>query len=213
MSFTFRWDKDSEEWIDTLPQRFGGALKTGLVKAIKSGIVRGLRQSRSSIPKFEKTAMHALGKLDPVVGDATIEAYIGFTSDTVFVEAKDSPMYGEEFNYAAAKESSAPPAKKHYVMLYNPGTKESTPGRAKLVRFLKKKIGGLYENLPDAPDASAWNAKRRDNPLPPPWIEVDPGKSAKPYLSALIEDDGDPLASWIFESPALDKAIKDAWEA
>lgn len=212
MDFIFRWDKDSEAWIDALPQRFNGALKTGLVRAIKSGIVRGLRRSRSLIPRFESTAMHALGKVDPIVGEATITAYIGFKNDTIFIPADDSPRYGADFNYAWAKEKSEP-AETHTVMLYNPKSKKSTPGRAKLVRWLKKNVGGDYLNLPDAPDATAWNAKRKDNPLPAPWVEVHPGESATAYLTGLIEDDGDPLASWIFEDAGLHKAIKDAWEA
>ena len=212
MELSFKWDTASQLWIDTLPARLDDALKTGMVRAIKSGMAVALGSSRfrASGFKFEGDIARDLGLFGLKVKDGTVEMSLGFIGGKVIVDASDVLTAPTPFNYGWAKEASEP-AKAHTVWLYNPRTGKSTRSRAKLVRWLKQQ-GGIWGMLPDAPTKETWNKKGNAENFPPPFVKVDPSKSATDFITGLIADDGDPLATWILESPALDAALRAAWE-
>jgi hypothetical protein len=210
MELSFKWDDASSAWIDTLPQRLNNSLRSGAVQAIKSGLAEALRLARSSIPTFEYDAVRALGLFGLSEQPESVRMSLGFVRDSVYVDESDVWDKAQSpYNYAWAKESSDA-AKPHRVWLYNPSTGGSTKNRAKLVRWLKSK-GGKWDQLPDAPTKETWNAKR-DESFPPPYVDVDPSKTATDYITKLIADSGDPLASLILDNPALDEALRRAWE-
>lgn len=214
MDFEIRWDDASKVWIDTIPERLTTSLRNGLIRAIRSGLAEALRSARAGMRpfRFEGDAEDALNTLSIRVERDSIKAGIGFTKSSVIVDSDDVVTAPQPFNYAWAKES-AYGADAHRVWLYNPRTGGSTPNRAKLVRWLKAH-GGNWDKLPDAPTKETWNDKRReDTDFPPPFVDVDPNKSATDYLTSLIENDGDPLATMILDNPALDEAIRSGWES
>lgn len=212
MELNIKWDASSAAWIGTLPQRLNNSLRSGLVQAIKSGLAEGLRLARSSIPKFEQDAANSLGVFGLKIGPDRVRMSLGFVSDAVYVGDIDlQKKQLSPFNYAWAKEAESA-AEPHRVWLYNPSTGESTRNRAKLVRWLKDQ-GGKWGRLPDAPTRETWNEKKfGDDEFPPPYVDVNPAKTATSYITQLIIDSGDPLASLILDNPALDDALRRGWE-
>ena len=211
----WRWDDPSQKWLDELPERMQEALLMGADGGLRSGLQKAVRVARQNAPYFEGEIRKALGfwMQGRTNWGQGVRGYVGFPGPgRIWMDDIDVVEAPTPFNYAWAKEK-ADAAETHTVMLYNPRTGGSTKGRAKLVRWLKQKYGGLWNKLPDEPTKETWNNKPNDEAFPPPFVEVSPAATATDYITGLISNGGDPLASWIIESVEFWEPVRRAWEA
>ena len=77
-------------------------------------------------------------------------------------------------------------ARAHDVWLYN-RSGVTTVGRAKLIRYLKRKRAALYGDMPDYPNKEWWNYRPREGSRPKPWVHVDPRRTATPFVDMFLE--------------------------
>jgi len=177
-----------------MPSLMHDVVRDAALAGLREGLSRGLDAARDHAPYFEGDLCRALGVDGPRLSlFGTVEGSIKFTRDTTIVDASDVFRAPQPFNYGWAKHS--PGAQKHFVYLYNPRTGGSTRNRQKLVRWVKAHLEGA-EGIPDAPTKKWFD----EHPDVPEGLTVDPSKTATPYLSFLIENDGDPLGWWIAQS-------------
>jgi hypothetical protein len=196
VQFRIEWEPVSLQWLETLPQRFQAAVAAGAQEACRDGLHHGLRHAQATIPVFEGWARDALGifggRMRLNADGGMVSGSIGFVGNKVIVDPTDVLSASTPFNYGWAKEKEHA-AGPHQVWLYNPRTGQSTANRAKLVRWLKRQ-GGAWAALPDAPTRETWN-KQSGEGFPPPWVHVDPGKTATPYLSDITGPLAQPILS------------------
>jgi len=209
-----RWDNKSEQWIRRLGE-FADLLYPHLGRAISKTMKFAVLTAKPRIPVFEhdlERDLRVLGVVRKFNRKLRVVGTMGFTDATIMpsYESKNGPS---PFSIPMGKHK--PGARPHGVMLYFPGTKGSTPGRAKLVRWLKQHGNAMYQSLPDAPtkeDVDEWQQRveTATGVKPPPFVEVDPSQSATDFLWWLIEQDGDPLASVLVDN--VMRAVKRVWE-
>ena len=193
--FTARWDKDSVAWISDL-KRFADLLLPGARGACARVAQHTVNRARVDMPVFEGTLRNDFRVLSMKTkrGRTLTGFSVGFTSATVMPEIESA---GGPKPFAIGLGKHAPGAQAHRVMLYNPSTGGSTPGRAKLIRYLKSVNSARYGDLPDNADKEDVDEWRRGHGRPYVW--VSPQSSASDFLWNLIENDGDPLMEELAE--------------
>ncbi|MHB8994556.1 MAG: hypothetical protein ACYC63_04825 [Armatimonadota bacterium] len=216
MMLKVTWDKDSEEWIGRL-RSFADLLVPGVRGASSRVAVVTVMQARSRMPMFEgamKRDFRVLSERRRQGNGKIIGGFaVGFTSDTV-MPSMESYRGASPFaiGYGKHQGETEGGAVEHAVLLYNPKTKGSTPGRAKLIRYLKAKGGGFFSGLPEnasKDDVDKWRLEtfKATGTRPRPWVDVAPRNTASDFLWSLMAEEGDPLLGSLVEQVWAEMSI------
>lgn len=178
MRFTWEWDSTSLNWIRTLPERTVPHLAMAIHDALLATAYDALLAAKMRAPIFEgwlveDLCIDPLQRLDPL----HFSIIVGESGENMVTDPHDltGRGWGGAFSYAWAKHDGAKP---HRVALYSP-TGTDGPFRKKLRRWVR---AHLHPDLPATEEA--YRAARPDYP---PWVDVDPSKSAQPFLHPLVE--------------------------
>lgn len=193
MDAYYEWEPSSREWLVNLPENLRKWCKESFQEAIdyELDIIAMAAKAEVSKFSFEGNLQRSINRITSGVGkrkffstgDRSIiaQGVVALYPDKTIVDPEDVVTAPTPFSYGMAKHS--PGAKAHVVKLYNPRTGKSTKSRAKLVRQLKA-FGGKWAQLPDAPTEDTWkSADANSKDFPPPYVTVDPQKTATDYLT------------------------------
>ena len=197
MKIVARWDRDSEQWIDRL-KSFVDLLVPGVRGACDRVAAHTVTQARANMPYFEGGLKNDFRVLESKgrTGKGLVlgKFSVGFTNSTVMDAIESLDSNSKPFAVGLGKHHGADA---HRVMLYNPRTKGSTPGRAKLIRYLKSVNAEKYGSLPDNADKEDVDKWRRGHGRP--WVWVNPRTTSTTFLWDLMADEGDPLLTELVE--------------
>ena len=184
---TYKWDGPSQAWIDKLPQ-FAERLMPGLRRAVERTISHAYLEMTPKMLQFEfEGAMWRdlhIAKVERGDGWAMI-GVLGFGEETV--NDPDENVSAEVeggFAIPRGKDTGITP---HRVYLYNRAG-ESTPGRAKLLRYLKMVNPAQYGDAPDELTKEWFDKRPKDERKFKPYVDVAPKHND--FLSHLLDADG-----------------------
>ena len=194
MAFVARWSASSAHWIRELP-RFPDRLYPLLEIAAVRTARNLMTMIKPRIPVFEGDLQKDFRLLDArPYGNlrGAVRVTIGFTSATVMPE-EESVSGPRPFAIGMGKHE--PGATAHRVYLYNRAG-ASTPGRAKLIRWLKEHGGVEYDSLPEdasKADVALWRREVEQTMgfRPRAYVDVDPSRSATNFLWWLVDESAD----------------------
>lgn len=188
----WEWASASAAWIDAMPKLMHDAVRKFAMIAMREALKTGRDLARGEVMVFDGGLRDAIQYAKPELHSGEVSGAIYVDNSTLVEDIDVGPKSHPPYNYGSAKHS--PGHGEHIVYLYNPKTGKSTKSREKLVRWLKANKGGRYIDMPDAPDKEYFNKTKGAGP---PFVTVDPSKTAKPYLSFLVANNGNPLAGMI----------------
>ena len=181
ISFELAWDERSMRWIEERlgegPDGFASRIDAMLKPMVRFLGEKVLLHARETVPKFDNTLAKDIKLLD-YTGRGWDESENWYVSEIscgwkTLMPDEDVPGGGKSdspYRYALAKHS--PGHGPHRVWLYA----TDSAARRKLRRWAK--VPDTLKEFREDPDT-------KDRP---PWIDVDPRKSATPYLTELIDD-------------------------
>jgi len=177
MMFRLVWDDASQLWFDQLSTQFPARLAKATQIAMRTAADAALRAAKGDAPVFEGWLQKDL-RMFPlnIINAGRFSIRIG-ESGALLISGEPVQKY-DPFSYAWAKHSKAAP---HRVWLYGVGGKE-TWARKKLRRWFREYVSS------DLPTTEA--GYREQRPSYPPYIDVDPGKTAQPFFRERIEPNG-----------------------
>jgi hypothetical protein len=203
-SIEWEWAPASAAWIEAMPTMMTNAVRSSAMVAMRVSLKEGRDLARGEVTVFDGGLRDAIQYSRPSRSGDEVSGAIYVDNSTLVEDIDLGPNSISPYNYGSAKHS--PGHGEHKVYLYNPKTGESTKGRQKLVKWLKANKGGRYVTMPDAPTREYFRTTKGAGA---PFTTVDPSKTAKPYLSFLTVNNGDPLAGMI--THRFFAGVREAW--
>ena len=167
------WDEPSAEWLRELPH-FADRLAPHLQTAVDSTVQTVANMMEDWIPVFERSLLTDLQRRRASkCGPCEVEAFLFFSDATLndLAENVAGPDGDASAPYSVAAGADEG-AKEHRVYLYN-REGQSTPGRRKLIRWLRANVPE-YAGVPEDADKDWFNHRKKDEHTAPPFVTVWP---------------------------------------